>query len=351
VPGRPRRTDIPVLLLYNDDPAWGAAEAAEAARAVAGLQDALRDEGHPVTPAAVRDEDLEGVLRGVRPEDHLVVNWCEELPGVPRSEAQVAGTLEGMGFVYTGSPPEVLDRCWDRRRVKARLERFGIPTPRWQCPPADEEGVEPWERFPAIVKPALEHCSVGITPEAVVLNRRELADRVAFVRETFGQPALVEEFIDGRELHVTVWGNGAIDVLPLAEMDFSYFPDLRDRLCTFDSKFTPGSAHYEKIEVRVPAPLTDAERLGVEQVVRRTYRAFACRDYARVDLRLLGGRCLVLDVNPNADISPDTSPAYAAEVAGFSYGAFASGVVNLAAHRHPGFRGELGGVPGLARPG
>lgn len=343
MPGRPRRTDIPVLLLHNDDPAWGAAEAAEAGRAVAGFGDALREEGHPVTPAVLRDEDLSGVLRGFRPEAHLVVNWCEELPGLPRSEGRVAAVLEGLGFTYTGSPPEVLEGCWDRRRVKARLERFGIPTPRWSCPDGGGAGEEPWCRFPAIVKPALEHCSVGITPEAVVLNRRELAERVAFVRETFGQPALVEEFIDGRELHVTVWGNGTIDLLPLAEMDFSYFTELRDRLCTFDSKFTPGSAHYEKIEIRVPAPLSEAERLEVERVARRTYRAFGCRDYARIDLRLLGGRCLVLDVNPNADISPDTSPAYAAEVAGYTYGAFASGLVNLAAHRHPSLREVLGG--------
>ncbi|MFU8857835.1 MAG: D-alanine--D-alanine ligase family protein [Deferrisomatales bacterium] len=332
-----------MLLLHNDDPAWTPSEAAEAARAVDQLAGGLRAEGHPVIPVPVRDEDLAGALGGYCPQDHVVVNWCEELPGVPRSEAQVAGMLERLGFAYTGSPAEVLERCWDRRRVKARLERFGIPTPRWRCWDGEAPVLEPWERFPAIVKPAREHCSVGISRESVVLDRGELAERVAFVREAFGQPALVEEFIDGRELHVTAWGNGSIDVLPAAEMDFSYFTDVRDRLCTFDSKFTPGSAHYEKIELRVPAPLSGHERLGVEQVVRRAYRAFGCRDYARVDLRLLGRACLVLDVNPNADLSPDTSLAYTAEVAGVSCGKFASGLVNLAAQRHPAFRGEAGG--------
>jgi len=326
-----------VLLLYDDDPAGDAAEAAEAAGALCTMDEALRDQGHAVVSVAVRDAELAGALAPFPPEDAIVLNWCEELPGSPRSEAQVPEILEDMGFVYTGSPADVLAACWDRRQVKARMDQCRIPTPRWLVAGGDANALAGWDRFPAIVKPALEHCSVGITSDAVVLDARQLADRVAFVREELGQPSLVEEFIDGRELHVTVWGNGTIEVLPMAEMDFSYFGDVRDRLCTFDSKFRPGSAHYEKIEIRIPAPLAETERLRVEETVRRAYRAVGCRDYARIDLRLLGETCFVLDVNPNADISPDTSLAYAAEVAGIPYGAFASHLVNLAAHRHPGF--------------
>jgi D-alanine-D-alanine ligase len=333
--GRTRRVDIPVLLLFNDDPAWSAAERIEVALAVGRLERALREEGHPTIRVQLLDADLAGTLHGHDPEGCIVVNWCEELPGLPRSEARVAGILEELRFAYTGSPSAVLSRCWDRRRVKARLAARGIPTPRWRCVAADDPDRVAWDLFPAIVKPAWEHCSVGISTEAVVLDRRELRRRIGFVHETFGQPAVVEEFIDGRELHVTVWGNGTIDVLPLAEMDFSYFSDLRDRLCTYDAKFTPGSAHYEKIEVRIPARLGAAGRRAVERVACRTYRAFACRDYARIDLRLRGDECLVLDVNPNPDLSHDTSTAGAAEAAGLSYGAFVSSLVNLAAERSP----------------
>lgn len=333
---RHRRGDIPVLLLYNADPAWEAVDAAESSRAAFQMEESLQSEGHPVTPVCVRSQDLRGTLAGYCPQDHVVLNWCEELPGLHRSEAQVAQALESLGFVYTGSAPDVLDRCWDRRRVKSLLDSLQIPTPRWHCV---EPGalLPPWGAFPAIVKPALEHCSMGITPDAVVLDATELAQRVAYVHHTFRQPAVVEEFIDGRELHVTVWGNGTIGVLPMAEMDFSYFADLRDRLCTFDAKFTPGSPHYERIEVRIPACIGEEVKQGIEGAVRKTYRAFGCRDYARIDVRLRADTCLVLDVNPNADLSPDTSLAGAAEVAGLSYGAFASHLVNLAAHRHPAF--------------
>lgn len=331
--GHDRRTDIPVLLLHDIDPAWAIDAQDEARRTAETLTAALRSEGHPVTPLVVSDADLAGALGNFRPEDHVVLNWCEALPGIPRSEAQVAQILDDSGFVYTGSPASVLTRCWDRRLVKARLEQHAIPTPSWTCLSPESERDPSWDQFPAIVKPAWEHCSVGITSDAVVLDPDELAGRVAFVWDTLQQPALVEEFIDGRELHVTVWGNGTLDVLPLAEMDFSCFPDLRDRLCTFDSKFTPGSAHYEKIEVRVPAPLGETERQAVEDVSRQTYRAFGCRDYARIDLRLRGDACMVLDVNPNPDLGHDTSTASAAEVAGLSYGEFVSSVVNLAARR------------------
>lgn len=341
---RHRRRDIPVLLLYNADPAWDAADREEASGIAFQMKAALLAEGHPVAPVCVQSRDLQGALAAFQPQDHVVLNWCEELPGLPRSEAQVAGTLEALGFVYTGSAPDVLDRCWDRRRVKSLLDCLGIPTPRWRCVEPRAQ-LPPWNCFPAIVKPALEHCSSGITPEAVVLDSRELARRIAYVHQIFGQPAVVEEFIDGRELHVTVWGNGTIEVLPLAEMDFSYFTDLRDRLCTFDAKFTPGSPHYERIEVRIPAPVGEEVKLGIEKTVRDTYRAFGCRDYARIDVRLRGGTCLVLDVNPNADLSPDTSLAGAAQAAGFSYGAFASHLVNLAAHRHPAFAPPDGADP------
>ena len=110
--------------------------------------------------------------------------------------------------------------------------------------------------FPAIVKPMNEHCSMGITQDSVVINQAELTKRISFVLDQYSQPALVEDFIDGREFHVSIWGNETLTVLPVAEMDFSFFGDAKDRLCNFDAKFIPGSEHYEKIETLLPAPLT-----------------------------------------------------------------------------------------------
>jgi D-alanine-D-alanine ligase len=327
-----RRADVDVLLLHNLDPAWGSADLATAMEAVGQMKSALVAEGHLVVDLPVRDTDLSGLLKPFDPKSYIVFNWCEELPGLAHSDALVVRTLEDLSFSYTGSPPDVLALSWDKAAVKHLLNQNGIATPRWRI--LSNTATGGWDCFPAIVKPAFEHCSYGITAEAVVLNARELAERVAFVKDNFHQPALVEDFIDGREFHVSLWGNGRIEMLPPAEMDFSAFDNLRERLCTFDSKFIPGSDHYEKIELRIPAPLDEKELLGLRQTASQAYAAIGCRDYARIDLRLQNGSFFVLDVNPNADISPDTSLAYAAEAAGLSYGMVGSRLVNLAAQRH-----------------
>jgi D-alanine-D-alanine ligase len=330
-----RRTDIPVLLLHNVDPAWEPAETAVALDAVEKLKTGLRNEGHPVIGVPVTDDSLVQILEPYHPEEYVVFNWCEELPGKHRSESLVTEILEALNFAYTGAGPKVLAFSWDKPTTKELLNSCGIPTPTGKV--IDTREIGSWNRFPAIVKPAWEHCSLGISTDAVVINRQELEARVAFVQDTLNQPALVEGFIDGREFHVTLWGNGNIHVLPAAEMDFSAFTRVKDRLCTFDAKFTPGSTHYEKIETRIPAPLNRMQLSSLEQTAIQTYRAMGCRDYARIDLRMENDILYVLDVNPNADLSPDTSSVCAAEAAGLSYGVMASYLVNLAAQRHPLF--------------
>lgn len=325
----------PVLFLHNVDPAWPRTDIDEALRQAAEIEAGLLAQGHPVTSIALCDASLLAQLRLHDPREWVVFNWCEEIPGLPHSDTQVAEALERLGFTYTGSASATLALSWDKRRVKRLLDRSGLPTPRWRVYHApDPDG---WSCFPAIVKPALEHCSYGVTSEAVVLTPAELQARIAYVLDTFHQPALVEDFIDGRELHVSLWGNGDVQMLPPAEMDFAAFADLHDRLCTFDSKFVPGSLHYDRIELRLPAALSEQEYAQLERAALVAYQALGCRDYARIDIRLRHGTFYVLDINPNPDISADTTTALAAELAGYPYGAMLSRLVGLAAHRHPLF--------------
>ena len=156
-------------------------------------------------------------------------------------------------------------------------------------------------------------------------------------RYGFRQSALVEDFIDGREFHVSLWGNGELQMLPVAEMDFSRFDDVRDRLCTYESKFHPGSRHYDGIQTLLPAPLAEAEQNLLYRTAQSAYRAYRCRDFARLDIRLRDGVFYILDINPNPDISSDASMACAAEAAGYSFGAMGSHLIRLAAARHPVF--------------
>lgn len=325
--------DLPVLLVYNVDPSWAAPDQAEVTRETERLGTAMQTLGHPVRLVPLTSPDVARALAPHDPRDSVLLNWCEELPGVPHSEAKAVAAFEELGFVYTGATAEVLTLSEDKRRVKERLLEHRVPTPEGGVFESADEVA--WERFPAIVKPANEHCSLGVTSESVVTGLEELRDRVGRVIRRFREPALVEDFIDGREFHVTLWGNGRIEMLPPAEMDFSDFSDFHDRLCTYDAKFVPDSRHYTHIRTLLPAPLTEEELAELERVAKAAYRAIGCRDYARIDIRLRDGVFYALDVNPNADISAEASMACAAEAMGCSYGDMGSRLVRLAAQRHP----------------
>ncbi|MBM4464156.1 MAG: ATP-grasp domain-containing protein [Chloroflexi bacterium] len=319
-----------VLLLYNLDRTWSEPDLQEVLTAVEKLESALIEAGHPMTSRAVH-RDVEAVIRDFDPSQDIIFNWCDGLEGAPKAEHLVPWVLEALGFSYTGADAQTLLISQDKWRVKRILHTRHISTPRgrvFRQPEADG-----WDHFPAIVKPVAEHCSFGITREAVVDTPQDLERRVAYVLETFNQPALVEDFIDGREFHVAVWGNGRPQVLPLAEMDFSAFGDVHDRLCTYESKWEPGSLPYRLIRTLCPAPVDGGLKARIETVAVTAYRALGCRDYGRMDIRVRDGVSYVLDVNPNPDICDDGSFALAAEVAGFSYPDMASHIVALAANR------------------
>ena len=328
--------DLPILLLHNMNPEWTPEEQNETQEDVTILADALKEMGHPLEIVMLEDDRLADRLNDYDPRKHIVFNWCEELPGVPRSEPEVAAVLEQMGFVFTGSSNEVLSLSYDKPRVKRLLDEARLPTPAWAVFNAPAAGG--WDIFPAIVKAAHEHCSIGISTESVVTSPAELERRVGFILEMHRQPALVEEFIDGREFHQAAWGNGMVSSLPATEMDYGELTDIRDRLFTYEAKYNPASSLFQTIALHVPAQLEPPAQAELERIVLTTYRASGCRDYGRIDVRLLNGVFNVIDVNPNPDINPLTSLTQAAADAGYSYGEMASRIVNLAAARHPDFR-------------
>jgi D-alanine-D-alanine ligase len=325
--------ELPVLLLYNIEPSWTAVEKEEAVKLAMELGRSVADIGYPTTYVPLTDANLAATLDGFDPQQHLVFNWCESIPGIPHSESRVARELERLRFTFTGADANTLTLSEDKGQVKQVLDQAGIPSPAWRI--YDRTAAKDWDRFPAIVKPLHEHCSEGITTESVVFSGQELEKRIHHVLNTYSQPALVEDFIDGREFHVSLWGNGRIEMLPPVEMDFSLFDQVRDRLCTYEAKFVPGSTHYEGIQTLLPAPLSEPELQAMEQVCQEAYKAVGCRDYGRIDLRVRDGIYYILDVNPNADISSDASLACAAELVGYSYGEAASRIIRLAAGRLP----------------
>jgi D-alanine-D-alanine ligase-like ATP-grasp enzyme len=143
--------DLPVILLYNLDRSWSPAEVQEILNLVQDLENGLTTVGHPTQTISLTDDNLEEVLAGCDPARQIVFNWCEEIPGVPRSSAQIAQTLEGLGFTYTGADSQALQLSQDKPAIKERLLKEDISSPIWQV--SNGNMILDWDCFPAIVKP------------------------------------------------------------------------------------------------------------------------------------------------------------------------------------------------------
>jgi D-alanine-D-alanine ligase len=327
------KTDFPILIFFNLDLLeWTEKDQKDVLELVLTLKEAMEKIGHCVSTAQLSDFNIADSLSKYDPNKFIVFNWCEGIPGIPHSFAKAAQTLEDLGFTYTGSNPSVLELTDDKRKVKKILDTYGISTPYWKVYNTGE--IKDWNRFPAIVKPPFEHCSIGISPESVVNNLVDLRKRAEFVIEEFHQPVIVEDFIDGREFQVGVWGNAEVEVLPPVEADFSQLEDSHDHLCTVDSKDDPDSYRYQKWNMIVPAVLNSNEFKKLNKLCKDAYEAIGVRDYARMDVRLKKDRFYILDVNTNPYIGPECGLIKAAELVGYSYGEFGSQLVNLAYQRN-----------------
>jgi D-alanine-D-alanine ligase len=186
-----------------------------------------------------------------------------------------------------------------------------------------ERGDEPLDglRPPWIVKPVREDASHGIDARSVVHGEAALRSRAGRVIARYGQPALVEEFVDGREFNVGVLGEGdEIETLPLSEIDFSEFPAGKPRIITFRAKWVEESAEWAGARV-VPATDLPAELASqLADTAVAAYRALGLRDYGRVDLRWSERHGpIVVDVNPNPDLAQECGLARAAARKGMSY--------------------------------
>jgi D-alanine-D-alanine ligase len=283
--------------------------------------------------------DIAGGLKGYDPREYVVFNWCEGLDGEPNAYDAVPPVLEELGYAYTGADAWALATTQDKAATKKILLEAKIPTPVSKV--YDRAVLNGWRRYPALVKPATEHCSFGITRDSVVDDPQQLKERIQYVLDMWKCPALVEDFIDGTEYNVSVWGNADAasgddaQVLPVSALDYSAFPDYHDRLCSFDAKWNPESEAYRLTAVQCPALLDKTLKRRIERVALATYKALKIRDYGRVDMRVRNGVPYVLDVNANPDITMEGGFARSCRAAGYDYGQSIARIVGFAAGRMP----------------
>ena len=323
-----------IVILSNEDRSWTPADYAEVDLELTRMQNGLIEQGYQTevltVRASVRDE-LEGA--GYARERWLVFNWCEGYADRPWTDAEIADELEQLGHTFTGADSAGLQLSMDKTAVRRRLSAAGLPLPIGLA--YTDDHVADWSIFPAIVKPANQHSSYGVSRRSLVENPVELRRQVQWVLDEFGGPAVVEEFVDGHEIHVALLGNETVTTLPPMEIDYTLFNDIHDCIYTNEAKFDKQQLPYYLTKFLCPAPLDTVTQQQVEAIALAAYRLGGCRDYGRVDFRLRRSGPVVLDVNPNADLSFESDHAIGAKMLGWSYGQMAGRIVQAARARWP----------------
>jgi D-alanine-D-alanine ligase len=250
----------------------------------------------------------------------LIYNFCEMVELESQEEVFAAGLFELVKVPYTGAPPMTLGLCLDKAKTKIILSHYGIPTAKFDLFNESIDGCKKINlRFPVIVKPVHEDASAGINEKSVVYDRKELEERVEYIIKMFKQPALVEEFIDGREVNVAILGNNPPVVLPISEIDFSHLPSHLPKIVSYEAKWIPNTDYYEKTIPICPAPLEPELERKIKDIALSCYKIMGCRDYARVDMRIdKEGNPYVLEVNPNPDLSRNAGFMRSASVYGLT---------------------------------
>ena len=260
--------------------------------------------------------------------DLLIFNLCEHLDGRASDDVKITGRMDRLGIHYTGAPTATLHRCLDKGQAKKALLAHSISTAPYDVFTHDDQPIR--VPLPAIVKPLAEDASMGITRESVVFDETALRRQVQYVLDVYHEPALVEEYIIGREINVGLWGNGHTHILPLSELSFENWSDPYQQFCHFEAKWIPESPEYQSMPVICPAKIEAETAERIREIAQRSYNALGCRDYARVDLRVRDGMPYVLEVNPNPCLAPDAGFSNAARAAGFDYPAMASQIADWA---------------------
>ena len=262
-----------------------------------------------------------GILPYLKKESFdFVFNLCEGIGSNSQGESWVAALLDLTGIPYTGSDSITLGLCLDKIKTKQILIANGIPTPGYRVFLSASQKLDEGLKFPLIVKPSRKDGSAGIREDSVVKSEDDLIRQVGFILENYRQPALVEEYIEGREINASVIGNSSIsEVLPLSEIEFDSSLGNYQKIVNYDAKWIEENEMFKKTRGVCPALLAGNIEKRIKELAKEAYIITGCRDYARVDFRLKDDKPFVLEVNPNPWIGVEGGFARSSKAALMNY--------------------------------
>ncbi|MCB1625245.1 MAG: hypothetical protein KDI32_11710 [Pseudomonadales bacterium] len=281
----------------------------------------LRKAGHEVRCLGVSDSvsDLRGTIAEWQPD--VVFNLLEEFNGIVKYDQHVVAFLELMRQPYTGCNPRGLLLARDKPLCKQLLSYHRIPSPNFAVVRRGVKLKVPRKlKYPLFVKSATEDASLGIAQASIVEDPARLQERIQFVHEQVKSDALIEEYIEGRELYVAVLGNDRLTRLPVWEMLFGTLNESAAGIATRKVKWDKRYQEKHGITTRAAEGLSPAVVARLDKLSRRIYRALGMSGYARMDFRVTpAGELYVLEANPNPNLTADEDFAQAALVAGIAY--------------------------------
>jgi len=266
----------------------------------------------------------------------LIFNLTESFGGDDTKEMNVVAYMDLLGLRYTGAGPHALFLAQDKAIAKKLFAFQGIKTPYFAASYRGRIEHAHDISFPLIVKPAWEDGSIGIDAESVVKNVKEMMERVQYIQDEFDSPALIEEYIEGREIYAAILGSyERAQVLPLVEMDLSRLPEGTPKIASYDVKFEKNTEAYKLTKSQIAEDLDQETVQRLSDTALAAYRTLKLRDYGRVDMRLApNGDVYVIEANPNPWLASRQEFAMAAKASGFSYAEMIGRIVDLAMSRH-----------------
>jgi D-alanine-D-alanine ligase len=300
---------------------------------IAAVRNAL-EERHEVFPIDA-GKDAYAMLQKTRPD--IVFNLAEGTIG-PCREGFIPSILEHLKIPYTASDPLTLNTCLDKARTKEILAYYGLATSRFHVI-YDRNSSSNGLVYPLMVKPLHEGSSKGIRDNSLVNNKQEMAERIAWLLDLYNEPAIIEEFLPGREFTVAILGNGnEARVLPIVEIRFDSLPPGVNPIYSYEAKWIWDQSSNPLRIFDCPAVLTAELQADIESACLQAYNLLRCRDWCRIDVRLdAAGRPHILELNPLPGIlpRPEDNSCFpkAARAAGMPYNKLINTVLDIACKR------------------
>jgi D-alanine-D-alanine ligase len=268
---------------------------------VKGIEESLKRTGHPVTKIIVTKQNWQQALQ--TPGD-IVFNFVED--DTWELYEKVAYGLERLGRAQVGHDTAGLKYAIRKLPIKRLMEKMRISTPNFKMYTANTKRIEPGNlRFPVIIKPSNQHAGIGISQQSVVSNETDFKKQVTHIIRTYPGEVIAEEFVQGREIHVSILGNGdRLIVFPFCEIGFKGKFASHWSVYTYDAKWAKKTWEYADARVDAPAKITRKLATRIKTLSVRAYRAFKCRDIARIDVRVDEKETpFLVDVNMNPSIN------------------------------------------------